>query len=54
MLERLNFLRDLITQSPEHLLKPRQIQVLWECLVNNAFDERERDHFFTWCLQVLI
>jgi hypothetical protein len=29
------------------------LQVLWECLVSNAFYERERDQFFTWCLDVL-
>jgi len=26
---------------------------VWECLVINAFYEKERDQFFNWCTQVL-
>ena len=53
MSERLDFLRFLVTQSPETLLKPQQIQIMWECLVSNAYFEKERDAFFEWCTEVL-
>ena len=53
MLERLDFLRFIVTQNPQTLLKQSQIQVLWESLVTNAFYEKERDQFFIWCTDVL-
>jgi len=53
MLERLDFLRFIVMQNPQTLLKAKQIQVLWESLVTNAFYEKERDQFFIWCTDVL-
>ena len=53
MTERLDFLRFLVSQRPDDILRPEHIQLLWECLVNNAFYERERDMFFVWCTEVL-
>jgi hypothetical protein len=53
MSERIDFLKFLVSQSPEQMLKQQQIQLLWECLCNNAFYERERDMFFNWCSSVL-
>ena len=34
-------------------LKNAQINVLWECLVVNAFNEDERDQFFVFCTEIL-
>lgn len=53
MNERLDFLRFLVAQSPESMLKPRSIQIMWECLVSNAYYEKERDMFFVWCTEIL-
>lgn len=53
MTERMDFLRFLVSQRPDTILRPEHIQLLWECLVNNAFYERERDMFFIWCTEVL-
>ena len=54
MSERLDFLRFLVAQSPESLLKPEQITIMWECLVSNAYYEKERDMFFGWCTDILL
>jgi hypothetical protein len=54
MTERLDFLRFLVAQSPEMMLKPEQIQIMWECLVSNAYYEKERDMFFFWCTEILM
>ena len=54
MTERLDFLRFLVAQSPESMLKPQQIQIMWECLVSNAYYEKERDMFFGWCSEILL
>jgi hypothetical protein len=43
MVERLDFLRFIVVQNPQTLLKASHIQILWESLVTNAFYERERD-----------
>ncbi|CDW85633.1 ubiquitin carboxyl-terminal hydrolase family protein [Stylonychia lemnae] len=52
MQHRLDFLKFYIGSCPQ-ILKPQQIQIVWECLVINAFYEKERDQFFNWCTQIL-
>lgn len=51
--KRLNFLKFLTTGSDCKTLKESQINILWECLVVNAFNEDERDQFFTMCTEIL-
>lgn len=53
MNQRLDFLKFLTKQSNCKTLKSQQINVLWECLVVNAFSEEERDQFFIFCTEVL-
>jgi hypothetical protein len=53
MNQRLEFLKFLTKQSNCKTLTNQQINVLWECLVVNAFSEEERDQFFIFCTEVL-
>ena len=51
--KRLSFLKFLTTGSDCKTLKESQINILWECLVVNAFNEDERDQFFIMCTEIL-
>ena len=53
MNQRLDFLKFLTKQSNCKTLTNQQINVLWECLVVNAFSEEERDQFFIFCTEVV-
>ena len=53
MCERLDFLKFLTAGSHCKTLKDSQINILWECLVINAFNEDERDQFFVYCTEIL-
>ena len=53
MTKRLDFLKFLTKSANCKTLKDSQINVLWECLVVNAFNEDERDQFFVFCTEVL-
>ena len=39
--------------SNAKLLTLEHINILWECLVINAFNETERDNFFSLCSELL-
>jgi mRNA deadenylase 3'-5' endonuclease subunit Ccr4 len=53
MTRRLEFLKFLTKGALCKTLKNAQINVLWECLVVNAFNEDERDQFFVFCTEIL-
>lgn len=51
--KRLEFIQFLTKTSKCKTLKESQINILWECLVVNAFSEDERDQFFMFCTEIL-
>lgn len=53
MTRRLDFFLYLHKHSNAKLLTLEHINILWECLVINAFNEQERDNFFSLCSELL-
>lgn len=53
MIERLSFFTFITTKADCKTLKNWQINILWNCLVVNAFNELERDQFFLFCTHAL-
>ena len=53
MNQRIDFFKFLTKNSQCKTLKAPQINILWECLVVNAFNEEERDLFFILCSDLL-
>mmetsp|Transcript_13360 Transcript_13360/g.25089 ORF Transcript_13360/g.25089 Transcript_13360/m.25089 type:complete len:2359 (+) Transcript_13360:2657-9733(+) len=49
---RLDFLKYICSQG-EITLQPRQVELMWECFVVNAFTSREQEDFFAWVTGLL-
>ena len=53
LVKRIDFLMYLHRNSQTKLLTVDQVNILWECLVVNAFNEAERDQFFAMLHELL-